>query len=167
MEFQIPNVGTLSINRAGECGGGHYKWRARVELTDGTVLRTWGTVPKHWEAPEIFAWACDAIADVESQRTGDDTGNEWNLLAHDAEEDPDEAVRYAVSTLWWRARPHTLDQSGNTYRYIQDVEDAWRHGYINYYPDEGDVLDLYRNNDDEPTKRLVMGPRGGVTRENF
>lgn len=168
MKFDIPDLGELSVGRNGEDGPGHYKWKVRATLPDGSALRTWGTCPTFWDVQDIFGWACDCIGTVVEERTGNITGNAWSLLADDIREGRDRAAFYAISTLWWRVQPYTYAPDGDTYRTIGELESAWKRGYLRAgYPDAGDVLDLYRNDDDEPTIRLIMGPRGGVTRVSY
>jgi len=172
--YEFPGIGTLSVLRDGEDHPGwgfglRYKYNVRATDTEGNEFRSWITVPDGWSEDHIVSGALDAIAYEVVEFTGDDTGNMWDVYAYDMYEGSEFAASYRVNGVsHYRVQPFSYDRNSDTYATLSEIESAWKNGLLFYgYPDSGDTLDVYFNNDDEPSVRFTFGPRGGIKRERF
>lgn len=172
MRYTLPNLGTLTISRKGEYTDGwgfglRYKWDVSATDTDGNKFRSWVTTPDGTDEDGVFIIACEAISEEVARFTGDDTGNGWGLYAWDVSYGSDYAACYAEHVSHYRTTSFAFDPGSETFRTIADVESHARDQWGMSLVSEGDVVDVYRNNDDYPVFRFRYGPRGGLTRENY
>lgn len=155
---------TVRVSRKGEVRGTsedvHYRYDVHA-VTSG--IRTWITVPSYWDEDCVLSTALEAVA----YELGEgDRADWWTLYSRDIDsyEHPDTAAMYRVSSVsHYRTRPHSIDSRGETYPTIRDAVRAFSRSW--YSP--GDVMDLFPNDSDKPTHRLVAGPRGGIRVEKF
>lgn len=172
MRYKLPNLGTLVVARNGEVHptdgfGIRYKWNVSATDTDGNTFRSWITTPDGMSEDDVFGAACDAVAHEVEKFTGDDTGNEWGTYASDVEYGMEYAACYAEHVSHYRVESFAYNPGGDTFRTIADVESYARDQWVSSQVTEGSTIDVYRNNDAEPTFRYVYGPRGGLRRENY
>ena len=72
-------------------------------------------------------------------------------------------MREKISVREYRLSPYTYDQDAEVYGTIAEIRQMIR----NTWSSEGDTWDVYVDKADDPTFRFVVGPRGGVRRENY
>jgi hypothetical protein len=167
--YKFPGLGLISVLRNGEYGGSdRYKWNVRGNDVNGVPFRTWITTPNGWDENSVVACALDAISYEVAEFTGDDTGNMWGIYSEDMENGDEYAASYRVDgTSHYRMYPFTLNPDGETLRTISDVENHLREELRIGVSGPGSVVDVYVNNNDEPSFRYIVGPRGGLRRENY
>lgn len=68
-----------------------------------------------------------------------------------------------ISVREYRLSPYTYDQDAEVYGTVAEIRQMIR----NTWSSEGDTWDVYVDKADDPTFRFVVGPRGGVRRENY
>jgi hypothetical protein len=83
-------------------------------------------------------------------------------------DEPDTAAMYRVNGVsHYRETPYSYDSEGDTYTSIKDAVQMFKHRHNMGLVSVESVMDLFPNDSDEPTHRLIMGPRGGVSVERF
>jgi len=168
-KYEFPGLGTLSVLRNGEDGADRWKWNVVATDTDENVYRTWITAPKYWSEDSRVSAALDAIGFTVAKATGAETGTEWDLYASNMEDGKEFAASYNVSRIpsHYRIQPYSFAPDGDTFATVAEIVEQARWNWNHSLASEGDTVDVYRNNDDEPVFRFVYGPRGGLTRENY
>lgn len=106
LHYEFPGLGKAAIERNGEYGYDRWKWWIYAEEPGGKVFKTWITAPKDWDEDAVLSAALDAISQEVEEATGDDTGNEWGLIARDLAEGEEFAASFSVS--------HTLIPQGHS-----------------------------------------------------
>ena len=170
MRFSIINVGTLDITRHGKVTVGtieHYRWRFVATDVDGNTFRSSGTTPTYADADDVFALACEAISVEVAEFTGDDTGNIWGLYASDTERGFESAADHAISPMFYRMESADYAPDGVTFDTKKEIEQSLRNHFRTGWISEGHVQFVYVNNRLEPLGCYVVGPRGGLTWENY
>lgn len=172
MRYTLPNLGTLTVSRKGGYTDGwgfglRYKWDVSATDTDGNTFRSWVTTPEGMGEDGVFIIACEAISEEVARFTGDDTGNEWSLYASDVSYGTDYAACYAEHVSHYRIVPFAYDPGSQTFPTLGALERWVRDWFGCSLSLDTDVIDVYRNNDDEPSHRYTKGPRGGLRRENY
>ena len=172
MKYAIPYVGSLRITRM-HSKDNETRRGYRVHACDDRYGRvsTWITVPASWadDRDQVFAAAVEVVNDALSIAHTKDTGTEWGLIAEDVRAGEDSAARYADSRypVHYRTTPYTLDSDGLTLATIGDAVRWARRSYDLGVFGPGSIIDLYPNDGDMPSHRLLVGARGGVRVERY
>lgn len=174
MKFRIPDGGLVEIKRDGRADKEYpYRHRFRVRLDldiqdpggfyTSNVKETLTVIEQRGALNDVLAAAADRAAKIYEEVTGTDEGHPWEVLAMELRQAPygdGEANKYRVSGVL-RLGPWTLHGPVEPYFSLQEIFDACLLGYI------GDSVDVYRNDDDEPTWRVTVGPRDGMQVEKW